>query len=98
MNLSKINTGISDIYGKKIYTGDIVQPVKFNDVNNIVLYIYGNDILKEGFYRIKVHNTEVYYNKLGNCKLKKIGEADSKILENFIQFIKYDTIKGIQKK
>ena len=98
MNLSKIDTGISDIYGEKIYTGDIVLPVKFNDVNNIVLYIYGNDILQEGFYRIKVHKSEVYYNKLGNCKLKKIGEADTKSLENFIQFIKYDTTKGIQKK
>ena len=98
MNLSKIDTGISDIYGEKIYTGDIVLPVKFNDVNNIVLYRYGNDILQEGFYRIKVHKSEVYYNKLGNCKLKKIGEADTKSLENFIQFIKYDTTKGIQKK
>jgi hypothetical protein len=98
MNLSKIDTGISDIYGEKIYTGDIVLPVKFNDVNNIVLYIYGNDILQEGFYRIKVHKSEVYYNKLGNCKLKKIGEADTESLENFIKFIKYDTTEGIQKK
>lgn len=87
MNLSKIDTGISDIYGNKIYTGDIVQPVKFNDAHNVVMYIYGNDILQEGFYRIKVHKSEVYYNKLGNCKLKKIGEADSKSIKDFIQFI-----------
>lgn len=98
MNLSKIDTGISDIYGNKIYTGDLVQPVNFNDVNNIVLYIYGNNILQEGFYRIKVHKTEAYYNKLGNCKLKKVGEADPKSIEDFIQFIKYDQTKGIEKK
>ena len=90
MNLSKIDTGVKDIFGSKIYTGDIVKPVNFIDENNIVLYIYGNSILEYGFYRIKVHKTEVYYNKLGNCKLKKIGEADSQSIENFIEFIKND--------
>jgi hypothetical protein len=95
MNQSKIDTGVSDIYGNKIYTGDIVKPVNFKDVNNIVLYIYGNSILADGFYRIKAHKEQAYYNKLGNCKLKKIGEADSQSIENFIKFIKNDTIKGI---
>jgi hypothetical protein len=94
MNLSKIDTGVSDIYGNKIYTGDIVKPVNFKDVNNIVLHIYGNSILEDGFYRIKVHKTEkftgVYYNKLGNCKLKKIGEAEAESIEKFIEFIKND--------
>lgn len=98
MNLSKIDTGISDIYGNKIYTGDIVQPVKFNDVHNVVLYICGKKYLEDGFYRVKVQREGVYYNKLGNCKLKKIGEAEPESLENFIQFIKYDTTEGIQKK
>jgi hypothetical protein len=87
MNLSKIDTGVKDIFGSKIYTGDIVKPVNFIDENNIVLYIYGNSILEDGFYRIKVHKTEVYYNKLGNCKLKKIGEADSQSIENFIKYV-----------
>lgn len=90
MNLSKIDTLVSDIYGNKIYTGDIVQPAKFKDVNNIVLYIYGNSILADGFYRIKVHKTEVYYNKLGNCKLIKIGEAEAESIKKFIEFIKND--------
>ena len=98
MNISKIDTGLCDIYGNKIYTGDIVQPVKFKDVNNVVLYIYGNKILEDGFYRIKVHKKEVYYNKLGNCKLKKIGEAEPESHKNFIDYIKNDKIKGIQKK
>lgn len=90
MNLSKIDTGVKDIFGNKIYTGDIVKPVNFIDENNIVLYIYGNRILEDGFYRIKVHKTEVYYNKLGNCKLKKIGEAEAESIEKFIEFIKND--------
>jgi hypothetical protein len=87
MNLNKIDTGVKDIYRNKIYTGDIVKPVNFKDVNNIVLYIYGNSILADGFYRIKIHKTEVYYNKLGNCKLIKIGEADSQSIENFINYV-----------
>jgi hypothetical protein len=32
----------------------------------------------------------VYYNKLGNCKLKKIGEAEAESIEKFIEFIKND--------
>jgi hypothetical protein len=90
MNLSKIDTGVSDIYGNKIYTGDLVQPAKFKDVNNIVLYIYGNSILADGFYRIKIQKGGVYYNKLGNCKLIKIGEVTKASIENFIEFIKND--------
>jgi hypothetical protein len=61
------STGMIDIFGMEIYEGDIVLPVKFKDVPNVVHF------LSNGFYRVKRHGVKEYYNPLGNCQIKVIG-------------------------
>ena len=62
-------TGINDINGIESYEGDIIKPVKYNDIPNVIVYI-GN-----GFYRYKNQNKKDYYNILGNCEFKIIGNV-----------------------
>ena len=61
------STGVYDINGVEIYECDIVQPVKFSDIPNIVEYV------QHGFYRVKHHNGKKYINVLGSCQLEVIG-------------------------
>jgi uncharacterized phage protein (TIGR01671 family) len=60
-------TGVEDFDGNEIYEGDIVLPVKFKDIPNVVEFVNG------GFFRVKMHGSKKYYNPLGNANLKVIG-------------------------
>jgi uncharacterized phage protein (TIGR01671 family) len=60
-------TGVEDFDGNEIYEGDIVLPVKFKDIPNVVEFVNG------GFFRVKMHGSKKYYNPVGNANLKVIG-------------------------
>lgn len=63
------STGVLDIKGVEIYECDLVVPVKFNDIPNLVQYI------QHGFYRVKYHNGKQYVNVLGSCQVRILGNA-----------------------
>ena len=60
-------TGLYDVDDNEIYEGDIVVPVKFKEIPNVIQYI------QNGFYRVKSINNKIYTNLLGNCDIKIIG-------------------------
>jgi hypothetical protein len=60
-------TGVYDVDGREIYEGDIVTPVNFNDIPNLVKFV------SHGFYRVKMHGAKTYYNILGACNVRIIG-------------------------
>ena len=63
------STGITDIKGFEIHEGDLVVPVKFHDIPNLVEYV------QHGFYRVKHHNGKKFFNALGSCQVKIIGNV-----------------------
>lgn len=71
-------TMVDDVNGKKIFEYDIVRPVNFKDIGNVVRFVSG------AFYRLKVLNGKKYWNTLGNCKIKLVGN----ILENKEELLK----------
>jgi len=60
-------TGLYDVDDNEIYEGDIVVPVKFKEIPNVIQYI------QNGFYRVKSIDNKIYTNLLGNCDIKIIG-------------------------
>ena len=60
-------TGLYDVDDNEIYEGDIVVPVKFKEIPNVIQYI------QNGFYRVKSIYNKIYTNLLGNCDIKIIG-------------------------
>ena len=60
-------TGLYDVDDNEIYEGDIVVPVKFKEIPNVIQYI------QNGFYLVKSINNKIYTNLLGNCDIKIIG-------------------------
>jgi hypothetical protein len=60
-------TGLYDVDDNEIYEGDIVVPVKFKEIPNVIQYI------QNGFYLVKSINNKIYANLLGNCDIKIIG-------------------------
>lgn len=60
-------TGIYDIEDKEICEYDLVIPAKFEDIPNVIEY------KQNGFYRVKKHKERLYFNPLGSCALKIIG-------------------------
>jgi hypothetical protein len=65
-------TGLTDAKENEIYEDDVVIPVKFKDVPNVVKYI------SHGFYRVKEHKGKPYLNVLGQCQIQVIGNIHDK--------------------
>jgi len=79
MNKLGFKTNIFDINGIELKVGDIIKPINFTDINNLIIYNENN------FYRVKKHKNNYYYNVLGNCKVKKIGSTNENLFNEIIK-------------
>ena len=75
-------TNIYDVNNIELKVGDEILPIKFKDIPSIVVYCEDGQ-----FYRMKKHFDTFYFNKLGNCKVKKVRSLPKNLFDVIINCV-----------